>query len=273
MQPQMFFPGQQPAFLPPNARGGMPGMPGFSGGPQGQGRGGFPGGMPQQGRGGGPGQQIPPQMYGMMPNMPPGGFPPNAYGPAYMQQLQQAAQQAMGGRGGGGRGGPMGMMPGMQQMPGAVPAMRGGNASGFPPQQGGPGGRGGPSPAVRQGQVPGQAPGIPAGGRGANGPQGAAPGGLDMQQLQSLPAPQRKQMLGEALYPKIAQQEPELAGKITGMLLEMDDQELLNLTQDEGALKAKVLEAMSVYDDYIKTKGKDDDGKENGEAKPEEAKA
>lgn len=94
-----------------------------------------------------------------------------------------------------------------------------------------------------------------------------------MQQLQSLPAGQRKQMLGEALYPKIAQQEPELAGKITGMLLEMDDQELLNLTQDDGALKAKVQEAMGVYEDYIKNKSKDDEGKENGEPAAEEAKA
>lgn len=231
MQPQMFFgPGQQAAFLPPAARGQMPGFPsGMPGGQPGRG-GGFPGQMPQlqAGRGGPGGQQIPPQMYGMMPNMPPGAMPPGAYNPAYIQQLTQAAQQAMGGRGAGGRGGPMMGMPGMPQMPGVVPAMRGGNAPPFP-QQGAAGGRG-PTPGTR----PGQMPGMPAGGRGQGAPpQGmpAAPGGgdLTMQALQAVPSNQRKQMLGEALYPKIHTLQPDLAGKITGMLLEMDDAELLNL--------------------------------------------
>ncbi len=59
------------------------------------------------------------------------------------------------------------------------------------------------------------------------GPQGGS--GIDMNALENAPPAQQKQMLGEALYPRIAEQQPELAGKITGMLLEMDNSELLNL--------------------------------------------
>ena len=35
-------------------------------------------------------------------------------------------------------------------------------------------------------------------------------------------------------------------------------------TNDEGALKSKVQEAMSVYDDYIKTRGTNGEGQEEG---------
>ncbi|KAH8636538.1 Polyadenylate-binding protein,cytoplasmic and nuclear [Alternaria alternata] len=249
--PQMFIaPGQQPMMFPAGGRGQMPfpaGMPGQQGG-----RGaGFPGGMPGQqgGRGGPNGQQMPP-MY-MPPGMAPGAFPPAYMNQQYMQ-LAQAAQQAMGGRGG--RGGPMAPMPGMPQVPmTGVPGMRGGQ--GFPPQ----GGRGGP-----QGARPGQSPmPYPQGGRG--GPAGA---GVDMGALSGAAPGQQKQMLGEALYPKIAEMQPELAGKITGMLLEMDNSELINLTSDEAALRAKVEEAMSVYDEYVKNK----EGEPEKEAPKEEIK-
>ncbi|KAK5116877.1 Protein phosphatase PP2A regulatory subunit B [Meristemomyces frigidus] len=253
MQPQMFMgPNGQPMMMPGGGRGGQ--MPFMQGMPQAGGRGGFPG-MPQAGGRGAP-QGMPPmpQMpYGMPPQM--GGFNP-AYGnPAAYAQLMQAAQAqaaAMGGRGAG-RGGPMPGMPMMPQMPGMPPQMMGAGGmgagrGGFPGQQprgGMMGGRGPGGPDEQRGRAPN---------RGAPGPQmgGSGAPGLDMQQLHAAPPAQQKQMLGEALYPRIHQQQPDLAGKITGMLLEMDNAELLGLTSDDDALRLKVEEAMNVYDEYVK---------------------
>ncbi|KAI8532785.1 hypothetical protein RHMOL_Rhmol11G0241400 [Rhododendron molle] len=59
------------------------------------------------------------------------------------------------------------------------------------------------------------------------------------------PADQRT-MLGENLYPLVEQLEPEYAAKVTGMLLEMDQTEVLHLLESPEALKAKVAEAMEV---------------------------
>lgn len=44
--------------------------------------------------------------------------------------------------------------------------------------------------------------------------------------------------------------EPELAGKITGMLLEMDNNELLHLLNTPDAMQAKVQEAIAVLNDF-----------------------
>lgn len=235
--PQMFIaPGQQPMMYPPGGRGQMPfpaGMP-----PQG-GRGGFPG----PGGRGGPGAPQMPPMY--MPQGMAPGFPGAPYMNQQYMQLAQAAQQAIGGQGRGRGGAPVPMpgMPGMPQMPG----IRGGQ--GFP--QGGRGASQG-----RPGQPP--MPGFPQGGRP----------GVDVSSLSTVAPGQQKQMLGEALYPKIHEMQPELAGKITGMLLEMDNSELINLTTDESALRAKVDEAMSVYDEYVKNK----EGDGEKEAPKEESK-
>lgn len=61
----------------------------------------------------------------------------------------------------------------------------------------------------------------------------------------ALPAEQ-KQMLGERLFPLIQRMYPELAGKITGMLLEIDNSELLHMLEHTDSLKAKVEEAVAV---------------------------
>ncbi|KAF9053736.1 polyadenylate binding protein [Hymenopellis radicata] len=61
---------------------------------------------------------------------------------------------------------------------------------------------------------------------------------------------EQKQMLGEVIYMKIAGSQPDLAGKITGMLLEMDNNELLHLLENNDAMNSKVNEALSVLHDY-----------------------
>lgn len=57
-------------------------------------------------------------------------------------------------------------------------------------------------------------------------------------------------MLGEVIYMKIAPSQPELAGKITGMLLEMDNTELLHLLESNDAMNAKVNEALAVLHEF-----------------------
>ncbi|UYV79045.1 PABPC4 [Cordylochernes scorpioides] len=57
---------------------------------------------------------------------------------------------------------------------------------------------------------------------------------------------EQKQMLGERLFPVIHRWYPEMAGKITGMLLEIDNSELLHMLEHNEALKAKVEEAVAV---------------------------
>jgi polyadenylate-binding protein len=69
---------------------------------------------------------------------------------------------------------------------------------------------------------------------------------LTIKQLAAAPEGQQKQMIGERLYPLIHEQQPNRAGKITGMLLEMDNGELIHLLESRDALQEKVNEAMAV---------------------------
>jgi polyadenylate-binding protein len=209
--PMYFGPGQQPPFLPPGGRGMsfpqpgmMPMQPGLTGP---GGRGPPSGSFPPGGRGGPQGpplpQGIPPQMYGpptLGPNYPP-----------YMAQPQMAAQ-------GRGRGGmpPAGVpmppqgMPGMPPMPGPRGPVSA-SGRGMPPQ-----------PQQQLPRMPAQPP------QPAGRPVPQIPG-FDNAAFAAAPDHQQKQMLGEALYPRIQKLHPELAGKITGMLLEMENMELLTL--------------------------------------------
>lgn len=74
--------------------------------------------------------------------------------------------------------------------------------------------------------------------------QGQEP--LTASMLASAPLQEQKQMLGERLFPLIQRMHSELAGKITGMLLEIDNSELLHMLEHSESLKAKVEEAIAV---------------------------
>ena len=60
----------------------------------------------------------------------------------------------------------------------------------------------------------------------------------------------RSNMIGARLYPLIHTSQPEFAGKITGMLLEIPDGELLFLLECPTALRAKIREALGVLEEH-----------------------
>lgn len=171
----------------------------------------------------------------LVPGMRPGGGPvPNFFVPM-VQQGQQ------GQRPGGRRGGavqqsqqPVPLMP--QQM---LPR---GRVYRYPPGRGMPDG---PLPGVAGGMysVPYDVGGMPL--RDASLSQQIPVGALASHLANASPEQQRT-MLGENLYPLVEQLEPDNAAKVTGMLLEMDQTEVLHLLESPEALKAKVAEAMDV---------------------------
>lgn len=126
----------------------------------------------------------------------------------------------------------MGMMGGKGPMPGPMGGMMGGMMRPMVPMRG---------PMPQQPQHPQQPQQNPA----ARPPVGTP---LNAATLASAPPNVQKQLLGEKLFPAIHKYQPDLAGKITGMMLEMDNSELLLLLDSEGQLKAKVDEAMRVLD-------------------------
>merc|ERR1719482_1079741 len=136
-----------------------------------------------------------------------------------MRPMMGGMMGGMMGAPGKGMGGPMGMAGGKGGMPQPRPM---GAMGGMPRPMGGmPGMGGAPAPQM--------------GGAGAN-----------PSSLASAPPGMQKQMLGEKIFPMISRLHPEMAGKITGMMLEMDNSELLMLVESPDQLKAKVDEALRV---------------------------
>merc|ERR1719499_617236 len=121
-------------------------------------------------------------------------------------------------------------------------------AGGAPARQAPPAAAPVPVPAPR-------GPAAPAGSRDTSVP-------LTSEMLAQANPSQQKQMIGERIFPKIQHREPKLAGKITGMLLEMDNMELLHLLEDESALMAKINEALAVLNSHTATESEANPGME-----------
>ncbi|TPX36627.1 hypothetical protein SmJEL517_g01134 [Synchytrium microbalum] len=255
----MFFPPPQQMMQRPRYGG----MPQQMNGPQ-MGPGGYPmgPGMPQYGA---PMPGMPmPQFAGQPPQQRPGPGGPmssaqlQAQQQAMASQAAQAAQQR-----------PGGPRPPMPQVDSKVisslgPGVPRPMGPGVPPQMGGP------RPGMPMQGQPGVVPPSAGRGRGTpykytsnarNAPMPGAPMGmvgypagprLNAATLASLPADAQKRMLGEALFPLVQNQTPAAAGKVTGMLLEMDNGELLHLLEDQESLTLKVKEAVGVLDEHMK---------------------
>ncbi|XP_060176595.1 polyadenylate-binding protein 7-like isoform X2 [Lycium barbarum] len=107
--------------------------------------------------------------------------------------------------------------------------------------------RGGPVKYVPNGRARDMTKGSFASNAGSATVGSAAEGSEMLSTLLAAAAPeQQKQILGEHLYPLVSQHKPELAAKITGMLLEMDNAELLLLLESPESLVTKVEEAVEV---------------------------
>lgn len=74
--------------------------------------------------------------------------------------------------------------------------------------------------------------------------QGQEP--LTASMLAQAPPETQKQMLGDRIFPLIHAMYPELSNKITGMLLEIDNSELLHMLEHQESLRSRAEEAVAV---------------------------
>jgi polyadenylate-binding protein len=233
--------------------------------------GGHPIGMSPQGHPGVPIAGVPPNARGYVmargsprgPMADPrtgfghGGAPRQGGYPMHPGQMQQMGSQGGSNRRSRNRGGQGGQGQGAQQYKYTQNAR---NAANMPPsmpqlppqahlmpaavgQQPGQGFPGGPGVAPPMPPLPLQQPPPP----GSSQSQRRTPEDpLTLSALANASPTLQKNMIGERLYPLIHHSQPELAGKITGMLLEMDNSELLHLLESPDALRMKVAEALEV---------------------------
>ncbi|KAM7262788.1 hypothetical protein ACFE04_000471 [Oxalis oulophora] len=194
-----------------------------------------PGGPQQMFYGQGPPAMVPPQPgFGYQQQLVPGMRPPNFFVP--MMQPGQHNQRPGGRRTGGG---PVqqNQQPHPLMQPQMLPRGRGGYR--YPP------GRNMADVPIGGGMlpVPYDMGAVPF--REAPFSQPMSVGALASVLANASPEQQRT-VLGESLYPLVDSIEHENAAKVTGMLLEMDQTEVLHLLESPEALKAKVGEALEV---------------------------
>ena len=60
-----------------------------------------------------------------------------------------------------------------------------------------------------------------------------------------------KQELGQRIYPTVHVNYPERAGKITGMILEMETKDIMELLENPDLLNSKIEEAVHVLDEHL----------------------
>jgi polyadenylate-binding protein len=174
------------------------------------------------------------QRMAMQMNMYGPQFRPGFPMPPFMQQpfgMMPLAQPA-------GRRGPQAMMPmrapNMSMLPGVMPPPRG------------------PGIPQRMPMQPGGMPMMPAQQMRYTQPAPQPPrqSGINAAQLAKMTPEEQKNSLGERLYAKISEMQPVQAAKITGMLLEMDTPEILNVLEDQRTLLQKVQEAIHVLQQH-----------------------